>query len=68
MNKKDKAILDWVRKHRPEHLTVVARILEEAEETSHGKGVYQLIYVAFEAGRDFQKSNPDAPDGPSAYL
>ena len=66
MHKRDQAILDLVRKMKPESYSSMARILEEAPEGAPSMDA--LIHFVFEAGRVFQKENPDAPDGPSAYI
>ena len=55
------AILEWVKKNRPD-------CLEYVEQLVTSDGPILLMTMAFEAGRTFQKKNPKAPMDGSAYL
>ena len=66
MNKRDKAIQDWVRIHRPD----VAQLIDEIlfRETGYNKSQRALMAMAFEAGRKLQAENPNLElDNPNVY-
>lgn len=60
-NKRDQAIMNWVRIHRPD-------IERQVEPFLDNEAIYTLMSIAFEAGREFQKANPNAVNGPADYL
>jgi hypothetical protein len=54
------AVLDWVGTNRPDCLVSVKKMVDN-------DGFWLLMAFGFEAGREFQKENPEAPMGPEAY-
>lgn len=68
MNKREKAILDWLNKNRPysQEINVFER---EAQNPLHDDALFAWIAIAFEAGRQFQADNPNLELGnASVYL
>jgi hypothetical protein len=64
------AILKYIREKRSDCLPQVRRILEldKAREKT-GTAALLLLVLGFEAGREFQKDNPEMPlGGGSHYL
>jgi hypothetical protein len=55
------AVEDWVRKHRPDLIGHMPMLQEN-------QGVWLLVSIGFEAGRQFQNDNPRLPlNDPSHY-
>jgi hypothetical protein len=63
MNKRDQAIVDWVKKNRPD-LNINVHIMPAFDN----QGLSCLMSMAFEAGRVFQKANPKLEMSPHVYL
>lgn len=63
MNKRDQAIVEWVKKNRPD-LNVYTHIMPAFEN----EGLNCLMAIAFDAGRVFQKKNPKLEMSPHVYL
>jgi hypothetical protein len=62
MNKRDIAIVNWVKQNRPDlNMPMFNTILNDDEHINF------LMAIAFEAGRVFQKDNPNATNGPADY-
>jgi hypothetical protein len=59
-NKRDQAILDWCKKHRPD-------IVPKMEILLIQEATLFLISVAFEAGRHFQAETGFELDNPNLY-
>ena len=68
MPKNIDVIQGWVNEHRPDLKVHLDSVLQGPAVSKSEEATLLLLNVGFEAGRLFQKSNPDAPDGPSAYL
>ena len=67
MNLRDQAILKWLREKRPDLVPVFERLLDTGVE--HNVGLYAMLAIAFEAGRQFQHENPTLElDNPNVYL
>lgn len=64
------AILKYVREKRPDCRGQIDRILElERAKEKAGTAALLLLVIGFEAGREFQKDNPNVPlGGGSHYL
>jgi hypothetical protein len=69
MNKRDQAIMAWVRVHRADLLEHFERIIDDgASGDPRAAGLYLILTVAFEAGRQFQADDPGAElDNPNIY-
>ncbi len=68
VNKRDTAILDWVRIHRPDMVKNIESFLSRKGGSSYSQAVYALMAMAFEAGRRFQTDNPILElDNPNVY-
>jgi hypothetical protein len=56
------AIIDWVTEHRPDLVNYFPLV-------QSNDAMILLLSVGFEAGRQFQKNNPEFPlDQPTLYL
>lgn len=66
MNKRDKAILDWVSKNRPDCLEYIKEILKAPGITADGYRL--LLFFGFESGRQFQFKTQYELDNPNMYL
>lgn len=65
MNKRDVAILDWVKAHRPDVINLFETILQDNDKN---EDFYAFLAIAFEAGRKFQSDNPNLElNNPSLY-
>ena len=69
MNKRDRAIADWVRNnHTSEIENDILHCLTAPVDTQ-ANGIANCMRIAFEAGRLFQFNNPDATlHNPNIYL
>lgn len=64
-NKREEAIIGWVKKNRPDLLENITRILSNDRAFA---ALFLISCVAFEAGRQFQHDNPDVElDNPNVY-
>lgn len=69
MNLRDQAIIDWAKETRPDIVHHLENIRKEEANGDHGRALYFLLVVGFEAGRKFQAENPKKPlDNPNIYL
>lgn len=68
MNKRDRAIITWVQRNRPDIESHITHCLT-APSGSPLEGVQLCMALAFEAGRLFQFNNPKATlHNPNIYL
>jgi len=74
MNKKDEAILAWVREHRSdlvEHFNTIFTSTHPTKvaNTKATEAFHAMVSIGFEAGRVFQSENPEIPlNSPHHYL
>lgn len=71
------AVMKWFREHMPSEYPNIERIVEDASWTpaqgprtaksSVSEAMLALVLQGFEAGREFQKDNPDVVSG-SGYM
>ncbi len=66
LNDRDRAITDWVKENHPELTKALEQIMD-----SEGaflpffrpfRTLYLMLQIGFDAGRKFQRDNPDASD------
>ena len=68
MNKRDRAIVDWVRNNNPAVEDDILHCLT-AHMGTQANGIANCMRIAFEAGRLFQFNNPKATlHNPNIYL
>ncbi len=66
LNKRDKAIMDWAKENRSE----LVRTLEQVIDSEGAflpifrpfRDLHIMLQIGFDAGRKFQRDNPEAPD------
>ncbi|MBU1179990.1 hypothetical protein KJ885_03530 [Patescibacteria group bacterium] len=71
MAKNFDAIKKWVEKNRPDLMQQLSPIFDGTAQRKTTDAFILLLSVGFEAGRQFQIDNPDAPSGknsPLAYI
>lgn len=61
-------IRSWLTANRPNELDGFGAIMTLKSVDPTIEALFSFMMIGFEAGRAFQKENPDSPDGPSAYL
>lgn len=66
MDKRDKAILAWFKKHKPNYTQAVQEVLSNKKEKRY-QGTLLCLYSGFQAGRTYQFDNDGQPDDPNAY-
>lgn len=66
MNKRNKAILEYVMKKRPDCLANVSSML--SLDNANGQAIQLLMFLAFEAGREFQDKTKAELGNPEVYL
>ncbi len=68
MNKRDKAILNWTKKNRPDLVASMMNFLDDPDGSPAKQAIYLIACIAFEAGRQFQSDNPALElDNPNVY-
>jgi len=70
-NKRDQAVLDWVKKNRPDCAGYVEQIFSKSYSNRHddtSDALMMLMIFAFESGREFQKETNAEFNNPNIYL
>jgi hypothetical protein len=58
------AVIDWLTEHRPDVVVIFRTLLEEdIAGNTRASGLLGYILIGFEAGRVFEKANPDVRSG-----
>lgn len=68
MDKRTDAVLAWVKKHRPDLIAHFDSILKYNDSNERLDAMRLLVYIGFEAGRQFQAKRPKAElNNPNIY-
>lgn len=57
---REKAMMAWLNKHRPDCVSHVQRLLDNSDHESIKPIIFAMV-LAFESGRMFQSLNPEIP-------
>ncbi|MBP9822309.1 MAG: hypothetical protein KBC81_02625 [Candidatus Pacebacteria bacterium] len=67
-NKRSEAIMEWLKKHRPDLAPMIKLILEDPFVEKPNQAFALLLDIGFEAGRQFQADNVGLElDNPNVY-
>ena len=60
-NKRDEAVLKWVKENRPNLIDLLEDVLAPGTRliTKQVDNLYLILSIGFEAGRQFQRDNPE---------
>lgn len=70
MNKRNKAIVDWIKEHRPDCSANVSKLIKQFGDEPNNQqvqAVMLLMMFGFEAGRQFQHDTNPELNNPNVY-